>query len=114
MKLFLIVILTIAIVLVNTQEGNDEDNENDEETYPPQPYQYKYTVKDEEQELYIEKEEKKDDSNVVTGFYKWLMPNGRVMKVEYVADERDGFVPKISYEDSSPFTKDEENEVRKK
>lgn len=110
MKLLLI---TLALIIftshVSGQNENDEDL--DETTGEPQPYHYKYIVKDEEKELYIEKEEKKDENQEVKGFYSYLMANGRIIKVEYVADKDNGFVPKISYEDINPFVDTEENEV---
>lgn len=105
MKLLLLFII-ISASLISSQEADEEES-----TGPAEPYKYKYVVKDEEKELYIEKEESKDEEEKVNGFYKWLMPNGRIMKVEYVADKESGFVPKISYEDSNPFVDEDENEV---
>lgn len=106
MKFFaLLVIFSLSIFAV-AQE--------DETTYEPQPYHYKYLVKDREQDLFIEKEETKDENEKVSGFYQVLLANGRLMKVEYVADKEGGFVPRISYEDRNPFTdpkKTSENEV---
>ena len=110
MKLLLISLaLIIFISHVSAQNENEEDSEDT--TGEPQPYHYKYIVQDEEKDLYIEKEEKKDENQEVKGFYTYLMPNGRIMRVEYVADKENGFVPKISYEDRNPFVDAEENEV---
>lgn len=110
MKLLaLLVILASSIVLISSQD------ETEESSGPPQPYHYKYLVEDREQDLFIEKEETKDENEKVTGFYSVLLANGRLMKVEYVADKEGGFVPRISYEDRNPFTdpkkKQSENEV---
>lgn len=107
--LTLLVILTTSLALISSQE------ETEDSTGPPQPYHYKYLVTDQDQDLFIEKEETKDENDKVTGFYSVLLANGRLMKVEYVADKEGGFVPRISYEDRNPFTdpkqKQSENEV---
>ena len=105
MKLLLISIF--LIILTSHVSAQDEE----EATGEPQPYHYKYIVQDEEKDLYIEKEERKEENQEVKGFYTYLMPNGRIMRVEYVADKENGFVPKISYEDRNPFVDAEENEV---
>lgn len=109
MKFIALLVIFSCFVLISSQE-DDEDSTN----WPPQPYHYKYLVEDKEQDLFIEKEETKDENEKVSGFYQVLLANGKLMKVEYVADKEGGFVPRISYEDRNPFTdpkKDKENEV---
>ncbi|KAG5684886.1 hypothetical protein PVAND_014096 [Polypedilum vanderplanki] len=111
MKLILFHIF-ICIILINAQQDSSENS--NASSGLPMPYHYKYIIKDDEKELYIEKEESKDENDeVVKGFYSVLLPNGRIMRVEYVADKESGFVPKISYEDRNPFIneKDDVNEV---
>lgn len=42
----------------------------------------------------------------MSGEFTILLADGRLMNVEYVADKEDGFVPKISFKDVDPFSKD--------
>jgi hypothetical protein len=115
MKSFFVLLLLGSSMLVSAQQDSNENGDSDSEGGgEPMPYHYKYKVVDDEKELYIEKEESRDEKDEVTGFYKVLLPTGRIMKVEYVVDKESGFVPKISYEDSNPFTneKDDINEVK--
>lgn len=107
MKLLLV---SLALIIF-TSHVSAQNEDEEESTGEPQPYHYKYKVQDEEKDLYIEKEERKDENQEVKGFYTYLMPTGRIMRVEYVADKENGFVPKISYEDRNPFVDAEENEV---
>jgi hypothetical protein len=67
-------------------------------------YQYKYTVADEDQSLFFEKEEAGDETGNVQGKFSVLLANGRLLTVEYEADKKNGFVPKISFkENPNPF-----------
>jgi hypothetical protein len=105
-----VIFVLFFLILVESQEDSKETQDEGGE---PMPYNYKYIVKDEEKELYIEKEETKDENDEVKGFYTYLLPTGRIMRVEYVADKDNGFVPKFTFEDRNPFTneKDDINEV---
>ncbi|XP_077289667.1 pro-resilin-like [Arctopsyche grandis] len=67
----------------------------------PMPYEYNYEVKDPEKTLFFNKNENGDESGRVTGGYQVLLPDGRLMKVEYSVDGESGFVPKISFEDNA-------------
>lgn len=104
--------LLLFMTLVSSQSESDS-SEKTEENGEPMPYNYKYKILDEDKELYIEKEETKDDNDEVKGFYEVLLATGRIMRVEYVVDKDSGFVPKISYEDRNPFAdQTNENEVK--
>lgn len=105
-----IVFLAVAVLVIYTARALESEEKTEDSTGEPQPYHYKYVVRDEEKELYIEKEETKNENQEVKGFYAYMMPTGRIMRVEYVAD-KDGFVPKITYEDGNPFVEAEQNEV---
>ncbi|CAH0585844.1 unnamed protein product [Chrysodeixis includens] len=77
-----------------------------EQEYPPMPYEYKYDVEDQEKALYFGANESGDAQGKVVGGYKVLLPDGRLMTVEYTVEGESGFVPKISFEDNaSPFGK---------
>lgn len=112
MKLLFISLLVIQFALVKLAPA-EENSENAEVDDPPaRAYQYSYTVKDQEKQLFIEKTESGDDKGKVTGKFSVLLADGRLMTVEYVADEVDGFVPKISYKDNAdPFVTDADNTV---
>ncbi|KAG5680290.1 hypothetical protein PVAND_009808 [Polypedilum vanderplanki] len=69
------------------------------------PFSYQYKVEDAEKKLYHDKSESGDENGKVTGKYSVLMPDGRLMVVEYLASLETGFVPKISFVDNAnPFT----------
>ncbi|KAI5644231.1 insect cuticle protein domain-containing protein [Phthorimaea operculella] len=73
---------------------------------PPMPYEYKYDVEDQEKLLFFGANEAGDAQGKVIGGYKVLLPDGRLMSVEYTVDGDSGFVPKISFEDNAnPFGK---------
>ncbi|KAJ2948979.1 hypothetical protein O0L34_g5919 [Tuta absoluta] len=73
---------------------------------PPMPYEYKYDVEDQEKLLFFGANESGDAQGKVIGGYKVLLPDGRLMSVEYTVDGDSGFVPKISFEDNAnPFGK---------
>ncbi|XP_063364120.1 cuticle protein 18.6-like [Cydia amplana] len=73
---------------------------------PPMPYEYKYDVEDQEKALFFGANEAGDAQGKVNGGYKVLLPDGRLMTVEYTVEGDSGFVPKISFEDNAnPFGK---------
>ncbi|XP_059051702.1 cuticle protein 16.8-like [Achroia grisella] len=77
-----------------------------EDASPPMPYEYKYDVEDQEKALYFGANESGDAQGKVIGGYKVLLPDGRLMTVEYTVDGESGFVPKISFqENANPFGK---------
>ncbi|KAG6440653.1 cuticle protein 10.9 [Manduca sexta] len=77
-----------------------------EEEYPPMPYEYKYDVEDQEKTLYFGANEAGDAQGKVSGGYRVLLPDGRLMTVEYTVEGESGFVPKISFENNAnPFGK---------
>ncbi|XP_072948801.1 cuticle protein 10.9-like [Epargyreus clarus] len=76
-----------------------------QEEYPPMPYEYKYDVEDPEKTLYFGANESGDAQGKVIGGYKVLLPDGRLMTVEYTVEGDSGFVPKISFENNAnPFS----------
>lgn len=61
-------------------------------------------MKDPEKNLFFNANENGDGSGKVTGGYQVLLPDGRLMKVEYTVEGESGFVPKISFEENAkPF-----------
>ncbi|XP_068633599.1 pro-resilin-like [Battus philenor] len=75
-----------------------------EESGPPQPYEYKYDVEDPEKTLYFGANESGDAQGKVVGGYRVLLPDGRLMNVEYTVEGESGFVPKITFENNAnPF-----------
>lgn len=73
---------------------------------PPMPYEYKYDVEDQEKTLFFGANEAGDAQGKVIGGYHVLLPDGRLMTVEYSVEGESGFVPKISFEDNAnPFGK---------
>ncbi|XP_047991054.1 uncharacterized protein LOC125230090 [Leguminivora glycinivorella] len=73
---------------------------------PPMPYEYKYDVEDQEKTLFFGANEAGDAQGKVNGGYKVLLPDGRLMTVEYTVEGDSGFVPKITFEDNAnPFGK---------
>ncbi|XP_026762046.1 cuticle protein 10.9-like [Galleria mellonella] len=77
-----------------------------EDASPPMPYEYKYDVEDQEKSLYFGANESGDAQGKVIGGYKVLLPDGRLMTVEYTVEGESGFVPKISFEENAnPFGK---------
>lgn len=75
-----------------------------EEQYPPMPYEYKYDVEDPEKTLYFGANEVGDAEGKVVGGYRVLLPDGRLMTVEYTVQGDSGFVPKISFDsNANPF-----------
>ncbi|CAB3236747.1 unnamed protein product [Arctia plantaginis] len=77
-----------------------------EQEYPPMPYEYKYDVEDQEKALYFGANSQGDAQGKVIGGYRVLLPDGRLMTVEYTVEGDSGFVPKITFEDNAnPFGK---------
>ncbi|XP_045448364.1 uncharacterized protein LOC123656748 [Melitaea cinxia] len=77
-----------------------------EENYPPMPYEYKYDVEDQEKLLYFGANEASDAQGKVLGGYRVLLPDGRLMSVEYTVEGDSGFVPIIKFENNAnPFGK---------
>lgn len=69
-------------------------------------YEYKYDVEDQEKALYFGANEAGDAQGKVIGGYRVLLPDGRLMTVEYTVEGDSGFVPKITFEDNAnPFGK---------
>ncbi|XP_022122138.1 cuticle protein 10.9 [Pieris rapae] len=96
----------VALVCVSVRYANSAPTPTSEEEYPPQPYEYKYDVEDPEKELYFGANETGDAQGKVVGGYRVLLPDGRLMVVEYTVEGDSGFVPKISFqENANPFNK---------
>ncbi|XP_013144141.1 PREDICTED: pro-resilin-like [Papilio polytes] len=75
-----------------------------QEDGPPTPYEYKYDVEDPEKTLYFGANESGDAQGKVVGGYRVLLPDGRLMNVEYTVEGESGFVPKITFENNAnPF-----------
>lgn len=67
-------------------------------------YEYKYDVEDPEKTLYFGANESGDAQGKVVGGYRVLLPDGRLMNVEYTVEGESGFVPKITFENNAnPF-----------
>ena len=64
--------------------------EVDEQDYPPQPFAYEYGGADKDGRHFA-KTESKDEDGVVTGEYRYELPDGRVQIVSYRADPVHGY-----------------------
>lgn len=72
----------------------------------PSPYQFEYKVEDQPNTLYFGANESGNEAGKVEGKYYVLLPDGRLMTVNYYVDGESGFVPTISFEpNSNPFGK---------
>ena len=60
-------------------------------------YQYKVDVKDDESGVDFTKSETRDGDKT-QGTYSILLPDTRVMTVQYIVDGQSGFVVEITYE----------------
>ncbi|XP_049873319.1 cuticle protein 10.9-like [Pectinophora gossypiella] len=99
------VLCALVIVCVSVRQATAAPAPQDAEG-PPMPYEYKYDVEDQEKALFFGANESGDAQGKVAGGYKVLLPDGRLMSVEYTVDGDSGFVPKISFEDNAnPFGK---------
>ncbi|XP_045498386.1 cuticle protein 10.9-like [Colias croceus] len=97
-------LVAVALVCVSVRHASSAPAPQAEEQYPPMPYEYKYDVEDPEKELYFGANESGDAQGKVIGGYRVLLPDGRLMVVEYTVEGDSGFVPKISFQDNaSPF-----------
>ncbi|CAO1417143.1 unnamed protein product [Diamesa hyperborea] len=96
--------LTICLLIVTSIGAPHDSSQDDGSANPRQPFQYKYEVKDEAKKLFFDKNEEGDEDGTVTGRYSVLLPDGRLMVVEYTAD-KNGYHPRISYEpNANPFS----------
>ncbi|XP_063624687.1 cuticle protein 10.9-like [Cydia splendana] len=97
-------ICTLVVVCVAVRQASAAPAPQQED--PPMPYEYKYDVEDQEKALFFGANEAGDAQGKVNGGYKVLLPDGRLMTVEYTVEGESGFVPKISFEDNAnPFGK---------
>ncbi|KAL1451845.1 hypothetical protein WDU94_006181 [Cyamophila willieti] len=71
----------------------------------PSPYQFEYKVEDQPNTLYFGANESGNEAGRVEGKYYVLLPDGRVMTVNYYVDGESGFVPTITFDQNSPFGK---------
>ncbi|KAJ0176746.1 hypothetical protein K1T71_007925 [Dendrolimus kikuchii] len=98
-------VCVLAVICVSVRQAACAPAPQQEE-YPPMPYEYKYDVEDPEKALYFGANEVGDAQGKVLGGYRVLLPDGRLMTVEYTVEGESGFVPKISFEDNAnPFGK---------
>ncbi|CAH1102055.1 unnamed protein product [Psylliodes chrysocephalus] len=63
----------------------------------PTPYQYEYKVDSPSSSTYYGKSEAGDVTGRVTGTYYVLLPDGRLMTVDYFVDGDSGFVPTVTF-----------------
>ncbi|XP_063536076.1 cuticle protein 10.9-like [Cydia strobilella] len=99
---WLLCVLVVVCVVVRQATAAPAPQQED----PPMPYEYKYDVEDQEKALFFGANEAGDAAGKVNGGYKVLLPDGRLMTVEYTVEGDSGFVPKISFEDNAnPFGK---------
>ncbi|CAG9854757.1 unnamed protein product [Phyllotreta striolata] len=63
----------------------------------PSPYQYDYKVDNPSSNTYYGKSETGDAAGRVSGSFYVLLPDGRLMTVDYYADGESGFVPKVTF-----------------
>ncbi|CAG9125407.1 hypothetical protein JYU34_006047 [Plutella xylostella] len=97
---FAIAVISLRQSSAAPQGAPQEDNG------PPMPYEYKYDVEDQEKALFFGANEAGDAQGKVIGGYKVLLPDGRLMTVEYTVEGESGFVPKITFEENAnPFGK---------
>ena len=64
------------------------------------PYNFKWSVDDEASGNHYSHSAKSDGLGVLTGSYSVLLPDGRLQIVSYNADDVNGYVASIKYEDS--------------
>ncbi|XP_026478897.1 cuticle protein-like [Ctenocephalides felis] len=89
MKVYIVALaVTLAAVLVSARPQQQD---------APEPYDFQYKVEDPPIQLSFGANEAGDASGKVTGSYYVLLPDGRVMTVDYVVDGESGFQPKISF-----------------
>ncbi|XP_065571440.1 uncharacterized protein LOC136034194 [Artemia franciscana] len=60
------------------------------------PYQYEWEVKSEFDNLYYGAAERSEGETKTVGKYYVLLPNNRVMLVEYSVEDDSGFLPRIT------------------
>lgn len=109
MKLILSTILVFAFFNLVTSAPALEEKTEDRF----RPYQYKYIVKDEERQLFFTKNESGDVDGKVSGVFSVLLADGRLLTVNYVANKQEGFVPKITFENSADPFSSEIGDIRK-
>ncbi|XP_028173559.1 pro-resilin-like [Ostrinia nubilalis] len=99
------IVCALAIVCVSVRQAAAAPAPQ-EDNGPPTPYEYKYDVEDQEKALYFGANEAGDAQGKVIGGYRVLLPDGRLMTVEYTVEGESGFVPKITFEENAnPFGK---------
>ncbi|XP_053609265.1 cuticle protein 10.9-like [Plodia interpunctella] len=99
-------VCALVVVCISIRQSAGAPAPQEEEASPPMPYEYKYDVEDQEKALYFGANEAGDAQGKVIGGYKVLLPDGRLMTVEYTVEGESGFVPKISFEENAnPFGK---------
>ncbi|CAH2096375.1 unnamed protein product [Euphydryas editha] len=99
-------VCALVLVCVSVRVSSAPAPAPQEENYPPMPYEYKYDVEDQEKLLYFGANESGDAQGKVIGGYRVLLPDGRLMSVEYTVEGDSGFVPIIKFENNAnPFGK---------
>ncbi|XP_060522580.1 uncharacterized protein LOC132699730 [Cylas formicarius] len=63
----------------------------------PQPYEFHYNVDNPQTATLFGQNESSDQQGRVTGGYYVLLPDGRIMNVEYTVEGESGFVPRITF-----------------
>ncbi|ENN76552.1 pro-resilin [Dendroctonus ponderosae] len=63
----------------------------------PQPYDFQYKIDNPASRTIFGQSEAGDSQGKVIGSYYVLLPDGRLMNVEYSVDGESGFVPKITF-----------------
>ncbi|KAF5306944.1 hypothetical protein FQA39_LY00174 [Lamprigera yunnana] len=67
-------------------------------TEVPKPYDFQYKVDNPQTGTYFGQNESGDQIGRVLGSYYVLLPDGRLMTVEYYVDGQSGYIPRISYQ----------------
>ncbi|XP_066262076.1 pro-resilin-like isoform X2 [Euwallacea similis] len=93
--LSLLVLLNVCKVYETAPQFTQRGNLREDET--PQPYNYQYKVDSPQSRTLFGKSESGDSQGRVVGNYYVLLPDGRLMNVEYTVDGESGFVPKITF-----------------
>ncbi|KAK4874563.1 hypothetical protein RN001_013923 [Aquatica leii] len=92
MKIFVLIAVVVS-AFAQPQVQNPQE--------APRPYDFQYKVDNPPTKTYFGQNESGDTAGKVLGSYYTLLPDGRIMTVEYRVDGQSGYVPRISYKQSA-------------
>ena len=68
-----------------------------------EPYVYKYGIQDDLSGTNFEKSESQNAAGNVEGSFSVVLPDGRIQRVTYTADNNKGFVADVTYSGKAVF-----------